>query len=105
MLQKNIILVSKLLRDSAQGQECTIRLPGICNRDLSTTVLCHLHGGGLALKQSDLFAAFGCSSCHDEVDRRTRKMMADTARMAFFEAMVRTQQYWLNQGMIGEGNG
>ena len=100
MLQKHKTLVSQLLRDSARGQECTIRLPGICNRDPATTVLCHLPGGGTGMKHSDIHAAFACSSCHDEVDRRTQIDDAEYARASFFDGMVRTQQYWLDECIL-----
>ena len=100
MLQKHKPLVSQILRDSARGQECTIRLPGICNHDPATTVLCHLDGGGMGMKHPDIFGAFGCSSCHDEVDRRTRECDAEYARASFFDGMVRTQQHWLDAGIL-----
>ncbi|MGP0834860.1 nuclease domain-containing protein [Serratia sp. CY85251] len=41
---------SKVLRDSARGHCCTLQIPGICNGNTETTVLCHLpsptHGMG-----------------------------------------------------------
>ena len=52
------------------------------------------------MKQSDIFAAFGCSSCHNEVDRRTRIMDPEYARASFFDGMVRTQQYWFDEGIL-----
>ena len=75
------------LRDSARGQECQVRLPGICNFDRATTVLAHLNGGGMAMKQSDLFGAYSCSSCHDIVDGRTnpKRLLATEIKLAFYE--------------------
>ncbi len=35
-------VVSKKVRDSARGQDCTVRIPGTCNFDPATTVLAHL---------------------------------------------------------------
>jgi hypothetical protein len=32
------------LEREAMGKECQIRLPGICNFDTATTVLCHARG-------------------------------------------------------------
>lgn len=63
------------IRKSAKGEECTIRLPmGVCNFDPATTVLCHSNsladGKGMGLKAPDTQAAYGCSACHDVVDRR-----------------------------------
>jgi hypothetical protein len=62
------------IRKSARNQECTLRFPGICNRDPATTVLCHSNsladGKGMGLKAPDTAAAFGCSCCHDVLDGR-----------------------------------
>ena len=91
---------SKKLRDSAKGSDCQIRLPGICNFNPETTVPCHLNGGGAGTKHSDLLMAYGCSSCHDEIDRRTRKMDGDAVNLAFYEAIFRTQQIALDRGLI-----
>jgi hypothetical protein len=58
------------LRKEAKGRECQIRIPGICNNDRGTVVLCHLNnkrlfGVGVGQKVPDLFGAWGCSACHD----------------------------------------
>jgi hypothetical protein len=62
------------IRKSAEGQECTIRLPGVCNYNTSTTVLCHDNriesGKGMGLKAPDTCAAYGCGACHDVLDGR-----------------------------------
>ena len=104
MLKKHVTIESKKLRDSARGQQCTIRLPGVCNSNQETTVLCHLPGAGMGMKSSDVHAAFGCSACHDEVDRRTRNVLRDVAMLAFFYGMVRTQQYWIDEGYLTAGD-
>lgn len=88
------------LRKSAKGRECQIRLVGVCNYNPETVVLCHRNGGGMALKQPDLFGAFGCSSCHDEVDRRTCKIDAKEVKLDFYEGVFRTQLIWLKEGLI-----
>lgn len=62
------------IRKAARNQDCTIQLPGICNRDPATSVLCHSNaladGKGMGLKAPDTAAAFGCSACHDVLDGR-----------------------------------
>lgn len=92
---------SRHLRDSARGQPCLIRIPGHCNHDHSTVVLCHLNGGGTGTKKSDLFAAFGCSGCHDVVDGRVKSQhtKADIELM-HRQGVERTNQYWLDTGMV-----
>ncbi|BBI46989.1 hypothetical protein KPSA1B_105772 [Pseudomonas syringae pv. actinidiae] len=37
-------MTSKKLRASAKGQDCTVRIPAICNYNPETTVLAHLPG-------------------------------------------------------------
>lgn len=91
---------SRHLRDSARGQPCMVRLPGICNHDPATTVLAHLNGGGMGTKHSDLMGAFACSACHNEIDRRTMLCNADYVKLAHFDGMVRTQQHWLDVGLV-----
>lgn len=62
------------IRKAARGQDCTLRIPGVCNYNPETTVLCHSpylsSGRGMGLKAPDEDACFGCSSCHDRLDRR-----------------------------------
>jgi hypothetical protein len=88
------------LRESARGQDCLVRLPGVCNRNPETVVLAHLGGGGMGLKKSDLQGAFCCSSCHDEIDRRTRITDRAYAELAHRQGVERTQEYWLKNGYI-----
>ena len=62
------------LRNLAQGRMCQLRIPGICNRDPSTTVLAHLRifgAAGMGQKPPDLVGVHACSSCHDALDGRT----------------------------------
>ena len=91
---------SKKLRDSARGQDCLIRSPK-CNGDPETTVLCHLGGGGMATKQSDYKAAFGCSSCHDLVDGRTgHEYSPHFVTQIHQEGALRTLDYWYDNGIL-----
>jgi len=89
------------LRKSAKGRECQIRIPGICNHNNETVVLCHLGGAGMGTKNHDIFGAFGCSACHDVVDGRVnRGLFPQERKMWFYEAMVRTQKIWIEEGLI-----
>ena len=92
---------SKKLRDSARGQECMVRIPGVCNHNPETTVLAHLNGGGMGTKTSDLFGAFCCSDCHSEIDSRTMKIKdRDYVKLCHIEGVVGTLQYWLDNDFI-----
>jgi Protein of unknown function (DUF1364) len=73
------------IRKSARGEECTIRLPGICDGGGETTVLCHsnklVDGKGMGIKASDLRAAYGCASCHAVLDGRAPRPPGLTLEM------------------------
>lgn len=61
------------LRDLARGQECQIRIDGVCNHDPATTVLAHYRMAGICgtgQKPPDECGAWACSACHDFVDGR-----------------------------------
>jgi hypothetical protein len=88
------------LRRSAFGQDCLVRLPGICNFNKETTVLAHLNGGGMGMKKSDIQGAFCCSSCHDEVDRRTSKLPKELVELEHRRGVERTQDYWVKNGLL-----
>ena len=83
------------LRKLARGQECQIRIPGICNWEASTTVLCHLTGGGMGAKRNDFTAAaWGCSSCHDAIDGRggVSALLRHDLSWYHIEGVIRTQE-------------
>ena len=93
------------LRKLAQGQECQIRIPGFCNFDPATSVLCHIRLAGVTgagQKAPDLLAAIGCSSCHELVDGRisTDQWTADRIDKWFYEGVFRTQVLWLKMGVV-----
>lgn len=90
---------------SAQGQECQVRLNGICNFNTETTVLAHLNGGGVGMKRYDIHGAYCCSSCHDALDRRTHKdMELDYLKMAHYEGVFRTQEITYPKGLMAPPN-
>lgn len=87
----------------ARGQECNVRLPGICNGNPETTVLAHLRLAGItgmSQKAPDLLGAWCCSACHDEADRRTKKLELDFVRAAFMEGIFRTQYALIKMGIL-----
>lgn len=92
-----------LQRDAA-GRECQIRIPGVCRPHPEDCSLCHapLHASyrGGDQKAPDALAAFGCTPCHDEVDRRTRYVETQFARLCFYEGVLRTQAIWIAEGKL-----
>ncbi len=92
-------IVSKKLRDSARGQECTLRFYGICNRNPETTVLAHVPCGmkGMGMKGPDQIACFSCSACHDALDGRHR---VEIDWRDVIRAVAETQDIWLRSGLM-----
>ena len=95
------------IRESARGEECTIRLPGVCNFNRETTVLCHSNqlsdGKGMGLKAPDHCAAYGCSACHDVVDGRAPRPegMSYALMLAYFkEGIAQTQRILRRNGLL-----
>ena len=89
------------LRKTARGQPCMVRIPGICNHDPETTVLAHLGGAGMGRKHDDAFGAFCCSACHDVIDGRAKSEYSRyDIRMMHLDGILRTQQWWLDNGYI-----
>lgn len=89
------------LRKSARGQSCFVRLPGVCNYNPETTVLAHLGGAGIGRKHHDLFGAFACCDCHNHLDGRVKSIFTrDYLKQAHLEAMQRTQQWWIDNGLV-----
>jgi hypothetical protein len=92
------------LRLSARGQECLVRIPGVCNRNPETVVLAHLNGGGMGMKTSDLHGAYCCSSCHDMLDGRSARAAhlytGAELKLMHYDGIKRTQDYWLSIGLV-----
>ncbi|MCO6514319.1 MAG: DUF1364 domain-containing protein [Snodgrassella sp.] len=94
--------MSKITK-SAKGQQCQVRLPGICNNNPETVVLAHYRMTGMCgigIKPNDVLGAYACSACHDEVDRRTRILDAQEVRLYHAEGVFRTQSMLLDQHLI-----
>ena len=89
------------LREVARGRECQIRIPGVCNGNPETTVLCHLPSRGMGTKSHDLHGAWGCSDCHDCVDsRQTNNWSPELIKLWFLEGVIRTQERLIAEGLI-----
>lgn len=105
MFQKEFRVDSKKLRKSAEGEDCTFNVAGVCKYDKRTTVLCHSglqgDGKGRGYKGNDLFAAFGCADCHAWFDNTANDY---NERLFYFHrAMKRTWKRWFERGLIKLG--
>ena len=107
------------ITESARGEECQVRIPGVCNHNPETTVFAHLGGGGMGAKQPDCEGAYSCSSCHDVVDGRAGFDLGDIMYFlgadpsiatpavqkmylenSFHEACVRTRKILIDKGLL-----
>ena len=88
---------SKKIRDSARGEDCSFRFPGICSFDPDKTVFCHINTKykGTALKSPDLFGAYGCAECHTALDQSKVKNP-----QWVMDAMIETQYKLLEKGLL-----
>ena len=93
-------LISTKLRASAAGQVCTFAIPGICNYDPATTVLCHAPSvtKGMGTKGPDHHAAFGCYACHTALDEH--RVPAEDALRYWLRGIERTHVVWVSKGLI-----
>ena len=92
-------VISNKLRESARMQDCTLRIPGICNFNPETTVLCHLPCGqkGTGMKSPDQMAVFGCSHCHTFIDSAR---FSELSAKHILSALAETQMYWVQKGLL-----
>ncbi|EOW4439372.1 DUF1364 domain-containing protein [Shigella sonnei] len=91
------------LRKEARGRECQVRIYGVCNGNPETTVLAHYRMAGICgtgMKPDDLIGAWACNDCHAEIDRRTRILDNNDARLYHLEGVIRTQAILLKEGKI-----
>lgn len=96
--------VSKI-RESARGEQCQIRIPGVCNGNPETVVWCHANGSaagkGIGMKSHDILGAYGCSSCHDAYDRRSKSEWARwEVELDFWEGHARSVVLLIEKGLI-----
>lgn len=99
--------VRQSIRDSAKGEECTVRISGVCNFNPETTVWSHypLNDGakGMGTKSLDVIGAYCCSSCHDVVDGRAPRppgMSKDQILIDWLKGMVRSLVRLAEKGLI-----
>ena len=78
------------VQKSARYQDCTLELAGLCNYDLSTTVLAHIsfkYGTDKRNRPNERNAVYACSACHDAIGSWNEEYGMEIAR-----ALVRTAE-------------
>lgn len=105
MIPKSPRFESKALRDSARGQPCTFRIPGVCNGNPETSVFCHDRRGflGKSMRPGDENGAIGCFDCHNVMDGRAPKPAGwQKEDEAYFwnRAKNETLRHWFTSGIV-----
>ena len=95
-------IVSKALRNSARGKNCTLRIPGVCNSNPETTVLAHVPCGlsGWGMKGPDNISCYACSDCHDAIDGRNFQATAHWDAYDLIRAVSETQTLMIHEGLL-----
>ena len=98
---------SKKVLNSARGQQCSMRLPGICNGNPETTVWAHLNGAafgkGMGQKAHDILGFHACSECHRyyDVGHGTRALFSEDAMLeAVLSAVCETYVRLVRAGIV-----
>ncbi len=87
--------------ESARGQECQVRIPGVCNHDPETTVFAHINGGGMGAKHYDVHGTYACSDCHAWLDGGYAKNSYKAVRdLAHLMGMHKTQIVMIESGIM-----
>lgn len=70
---------SKKYLAGSRGQQCTLRIPGVCNFNPDTVIPAHIRDRhkGAGTKASDLSVCNACSSCHACFDGQLGEPLSD----------------------------
>lgn len=87
--QKTPNRVQQSIRDSARGEECTVRIPGVCTFDREKTIWSHAPlgaaGKGRGLKSLDLCGAYACTACDAVLDGQAPRPAGMTREQVLVE--------------------
>lgn len=99
------IRIQKIL-DSANGEDCTLQIAGVCNFNPKTTVAAHsnMHedGKGAGTKAHDIFTCYACSACHEWLDGGYVRdgYTSDFVAQEFHKALKRTWLRLIQKGVL-----
>lgn len=93
------------ITESARNENCTVRIPGYCNRNNETTIFAHLSGirfkHGVGHKVSDYHGAYACSECHNAIDGRIRTNHTRyQLKLWHLEGVIETQLKLIEKGLL-----
>ena len=95
------------IRNSARGEQCTVRYWWINYHNPETVVFAHSnkqkHGKGMGLKAKDEFGAYACYRCHaiyDGLESRPKGITKEYVDELFEKGMELTRQKLIQKGLI-----
>lgn len=93
------------VRKSAEGENCTFQIAGVCNYDPATTIYAHLpdESNGMGKKSDDISGAYACSDCHDLIDGRNKQKFAfkpEDIEWYMRRAQTRTLRRLIEKGVV-----
>ena len=96
-----------ILRESARGLECMVRIPTVCRWQPEYTILSHFPGSaggkGRGLKSDDVCAAVACTACDAVIDRQQKPpqgMTYDDCMLCWHDGHMRTLLHWRQSGRL-----
>ena len=90
---------SPKLLAAAKGQQCTLKIPGVCVGGTETVVACHspLGEDRKGAKAPDFCVAWGCAACHDVLDRRKSFTFGNYTPGLI---TIEDQRYFFHRGLV-----
>ena len=95
------------ITESAEGEQCQVRLPGICSFDRHQTVWAHANGHaagkGLGIKSPDALGTYACFHCHMIIDGQLplpQGMTREEMLLAFHEGHQRSFRILLDKKLV-----
>jgi hypothetical protein len=89
-------MANSKIRQSAKGEECSLRVSDSCTDEYGSVVACHLNSNyrGVGIKSPDLFVVYACFFCHQLLDK------SEVSAEDQLRASQETQMKLLNKGLI-----
>lgn len=86
---------------SVKGEECQVRIPGVCNFNPETVIPAHINGGGMGTKMPDFLIAHACCCCHAVLDGQVpSEFSREQLDLWHWEAVGRTQIILHHKGLL-----
>lgn len=100
--QKDIKYRSKKILDSAKGEQCTLRIPGVCSCNPTETIAAHINTifRGMGVKSHDIHIVYACSRCHDWLDGRLRSNIELNKEAEVLRALIETQHKLIQKALL-----